>query len=64
MIDLKRLRQDPDAGRAGLARRRDPSLPTQIDLVLELDQHHRERLTRFEECRAERKAASEEVARR
>jgi len=64
MIDLKRLRQDPDAGRAGLARRRDPSLPAQVDLVLELDRRHRERLARFEECRAERKAASEEVARR
>jgi seryl-tRNA synthetase len=64
MIDLKRLRQDPDAGRAGLARRRDPSLPAQVDLVLELDRHHRERLARFETCRAERKAASEEVARR
>jgi seryl-tRNA synthetase len=64
MIDLKRLRQDPDAGRAGLARRRDPSLPAQVDRVLELDRHHRERLARFEACRAERKAASEEVARR
>ncbi len=64
MIDLKRLRQDPDAGRAGLARRRDPSLPAQVDLVLELDRRHRERLARFEAFRAERKAASEEVARR
>ena len=64
MIDLKRLRQDPDAGRAGLARRLDPSLPRHVDLVLDLDRRHRERLARFETCRAERKAASEEVARR
>jgi len=64
MIDLKRLRQDPDAGRAGLARRLDPSLDEQVGRVLRLDQHHRERLARFEALRAERKAASEEVARR
>jgi seryl-tRNA synthetase len=64
MIDLKRLRQDPDAGRAGLARRLDPALPEQVDLVLELDRRHRDRLARFETCRADRKAASEEVARR
>jgi seryl-tRNA synthetase len=64
MIDLKRLRQDPDAGRAGLARRLDPSLPALVERVLELDRCHRERLTRFEALRAERKAASEEVARR
>lgn len=64
MIDLKRLRQDPDAGRAGLARRLDPSLDEQVGRVLQLDQRHRERLARFETLRAERKAASEEVARR
>jgi seryl-tRNA synthetase len=64
MIDLKRLRQDPDAGRAGLARRLDPSLDEQVGRVLQLDQRHRERLARFEALRAERKAASEEVARR
>jgi seryl-tRNA synthetase len=64
MIDLKRLRQDPDAGRAGLARRRDPALDQQVGRVLELDRRHRERLARFEALRAERKAASEEVARR
>ena len=64
MIDLKRLRQDPDAGRAGLARRLDPSLDQQVARVLGLDQLHRERLARFEACRADRKAASEEVARR
>jgi seryl-tRNA synthetase len=64
MIDLKRLRQDPEAGRAGLARRLDPSLDQQVGRVLHLDQRHRERLARFEALRAERKAASEEVARR
>ncbi len=63
MIDLKRLRQDAEASRANLARRLDPGLPGQVDRVLELDRQHRESLTRFEALRAERKAASEEVAR-
>ena len=63
MIDLRRLRQDADAGRANLARRRDAGLAAQVDRVLELDRRHRESLVRFEALRAERKAASEEVAR-
>jgi seryl-tRNA synthetase len=63
MIDLRRLRQDADAGRANLARRRDPGLAAQLDRVLELDRRHRESLARFEVLRAERKAASEEVGR-
>jgi seryl-tRNA synthetase len=63
MIDLKRLRQDAEASRANLARRLDPALPGQVDRVLELDRQHRESLRRFEALRAERKAASEEVAR-
>jgi seryl-tRNA synthetase len=64
MIDLRRLRQDADASRASLARRLDPELAGQVDRVLELDRGYRERLARFEALRAERKAASEEVARR
>jgi len=64
MIDLRRLRQDADASRASLARRLDPELAGQVDRVLELDRGYRESLARFEVLRAERKAASEEVARR
>jgi len=64
MIDLRRLRQDADASRASLARRLDPELAGQVDRVLELDRGYRESLARFEALRAERKAASEEVARR
>ena len=63
MIDLRRLRQDADAGRANLARRRDAGLAAQVDRVLELDRRHRESLARFEALRAQRKAASEEVGR-
>ena len=64
MIDLRRLRQDADASRASLARRLDPELAGQVGRVLELDRGYRESLARFEALRAERKAASEEVARR
>ncbi len=63
MIDLRRLRQDAAASRASLARRLDPELAGQVDRVLELDRRYRESLARFEALRAERKAASEEVAR-
>jgi seryl-tRNA synthetase len=63
MIDLKRLRQDAEVSRANLRRRLDPALAEQVDRVLELDRRHRESLARFEVLRAERKAASEEVAR-
>ncbi len=64
MIDLKRLRQDPEASRASLARRLDPSLDVQLDRVLELDQRRRELLVRVETLKSERNAASDEVARR
>lgn len=63
MIDLRRLRQDAEASRASLARRLDPGLTGQVDRVLELDRRYRESLARFEAVRAERKSASEEVAR-
>ncbi len=64
MIDLKRLRQDPGAVRTGLARRLDPALDAAVDRILELDRRRRDVLGRVEALRAERKAASEEVARR
>jgi seryl-tRNA synthetase len=63
MIDLRRLRQDAEASRASLARRLEPGLAGQVDRVLELDRRYRESLARFEALRAERKSASEEVAR-
>lgn len=64
MIDLKRLRQDPDGSRASLLRRRDPSVAGLLDELLELDRRRRELLGRAEALKAERNAASEEVARR
>ena len=63
MIDLKRLRQDPDGSRASLLRR-DPALATTVDSILELDRQRRELLVQVETRKAERNAATEEVARR
>jgi seryl-tRNA synthetase len=64
VIDLKRLRQDPDGSRASLLRRLDPSVGPLLDAILELDRQRRELLVRSESLKAERNAASEEVARR
>jgi seryl-tRNA synthetase len=64
VIDLKRLRQDPEGSRASLLRRRDPSVAESVDALLDLDRERRETLGRVEALKAERNAASEEVARR
>ena len=63
MLDLKRLRQDPEAVRSALARRGDPGLGAALDRVLELDRRRRDLLVRAESLKAERNAASDEVAR-
>jgi seryl-tRNA synthetase len=64
VIDLKRLRQDPDGSRASLLRRGDPSINPLLDAILDLDRQRRELLVQVETLKAERNAASEEVARR
>jgi seryl-tRNA synthetase len=64
VIDLRRLRQDPEGSRASLLRRRDPSVAESVDALLALDRERREILGRVEALKAERNAASEEVARR
>ena len=64
MIDLKRLRQDPEGSRASLLRRGDPSIGLLLDAILDLDRQRRDLLVRGEALKAERNAASEEVARR
>jgi seryl-tRNA synthetase len=64
VIDVKRLRQDPAGSRASLMRRGDPALAAVLDEMLDLDRQRREVLVRVETLKAERNAASEEVARR
>ena len=63
MIDIKRLRQDPDTVRAALRRRQDPAVEAALDRMLGLDRRRRELLVRVETLKAARNAASEEVAR-
>ena len=63
MLDLRRLRQDPAGVRAALARRGDASLDDALDRVLELDRRRRDLLVRAEALKAERNAATDEVAR-
>ncbi len=57
VIDLKRLRQDPEASRASLLRRRDPAVGPLLDAILELDRQRRELLVQAEtsQGRAERR---------
>lgn len=64
MIDIKRLRQDPEGTRAALARRLDPTAGAALDRLLDLDRQRRDLLVRAEALKAERNAATEEVARR
>jgi seryl-tRNA synthetase len=64
MIDLRRLRAEPDAIRAALARRGDPATLAALDRVLELDARRRVLLTEVEALKATRNAETAEVARR
>jgi seryl-tRNA synthetase len=64
VIDIKRIRQDPEVFRAQLLRRGDATLGTTVDRILELDHNRRQLLTEVERLKAERNSASQEVARR
>jgi seryl-tRNA synthetase len=61
MLDLRRLRAEPDAIRAALARRGDGS-DLRVGEVLELDERRRQVLPQLEELRARKNAASEAIA--
>ncbi|MFI5209135.1 MAG: serine--tRNA ligase [Gemmatimonadales bacterium] len=63
MIDIRLLRQEPEATRASLARRLDPSLSGVLDRLTVLDTRRREIIGRVETLKAERNSASEAVAR-
>ena len=62
MLDLKLLRNDPDAVRAALARRGDGS-DERLDAVLALDERRRDLLPRLEGLRAEQNEANAAIAR-
>ena len=60
MLDLKRIRDEPDAVRAAL-RRRDGDLAGTVDRVLELDQRRRALLPALEGLRAEQNDANARI---
>ncbi len=64
MIDLKQFRQDPEGFRRKLLRRQDPTLDEPLGRLEDLDRRWRVALGEVEALKAERNAASEEVARR
>lgn len=63
MIDLRWLRDSPEAARTVLGRRRNPAVGGLIDTALRLDAARRELLRKAERLKAERNAASAEVGR-
>jgi seryl-tRNA synthetase len=62
VLDLKRIREQPEVVKAALSRR-DPGLAQVIDSVLELDRQWRAATSQAEELRAAQKTRSEEIAR-
>jgi seryl-tRNA synthetase len=60
MLDIRRLRSEPDAVRRALAKR-DPELPAAVDRVLEVDERRREALGVVNDLKAERNEASKRV---
>jgi seryl-tRNA synthetase len=60
MLDLKRIRQDPDAVRAALARRGEQAVAG-LDRVIELDARRRELLPELEGLRAEQNEANARI---
>jgi seryl-tRNA synthetase len=60
MLDIRRLRAEPDEVKAALAKR-DPSLIAAIDRILSLDEERREGLGVVNDLKAERNAASKKV---
>ena len=60
MLDLRRIRREPEAVREALARRGAGDL---IDAILAADERHRAALAAFEARRAEQKRAGEAIAR-
>ncbi|MGH7586280.1 MAG: serine--tRNA ligase [Gemmatimonadales bacterium] len=64
MIDVRRLRADPDGVRSALARRGDPDVVAAVERALAHDRRRRELLVEVEQLKAHRNARTEEVARR
>jgi seryl-tRNA synthetase len=61
MLDLRRIRAEPEAVRRALARRGDESVVTDLDRVIELDRRQRELAGNRDEVRAQVRQLSREV---
>jgi seryl-tRNA synthetase len=61
VLDIKRIREEPEAVKAALSRR-DPGLAAAIDAILGLDREWRAATNKAEELRAAQKARSEQIA--
>jgi seryl-tRNA synthetase len=63
MLDMRRIRDEPDAVRAALARRGSGSYLDAVDRLLALDAERRTAVARVDELRARRNEVSRDVAR-
>ncbi|MGH9245541.1 MAG: serine--tRNA ligase [Acidimicrobiales bacterium] len=61
MLDIRRIRAEPDVVREALARRRDPSVLSDLDKVVELDRRQRDLVAERDDVRARIKQLSREV---
>lgn len=61
MLDLKRIREEPEFVRERLAVRGKPELIAQIDELLALDEERRAVITRSDQARARRNDVSPQV---
>lgn len=59
MLDLNRIRTDPDTVKAGLARKGVP--PSEVDAVLALDERRREAIVRAEALKSRRNEVSKQI---
>src|SRR3954470_21809025 len=63
MLDLRRIRSEPDAVREALARRGDSAVLDALGQVIELDVRRRELLPELEDLRKRKNEASEAIGR-
>ena len=61
MLDLRRLRAEPDAVKVALAKRGDESLLAAVDEVIALDEERRRAISEVEELKARRNEVSREI---
>lgn len=61
MLDLRRLRNEPDAVKAALGKRGDAALSRSVDEALALDEDRRRSISRVEELKARRNEVSRKI---